>query len=278
VRSVFAPDDAAVDLVWKDGHLTLRPRQSSGDVTPAGEYQSSNDASSAASLGIVPGQVSTQNLPAAGTKKQVVTTHPAKNSTNSTTSKNTLESRWPPNNFPTFVSGLGNSVNIIQADTPWDGGLIQTIDGFFTVPQSFSATFSQTGSSSFGAALQVAGLESVIDNPAGVTVFGTPNAAFQAAVGHIWNPHELARILSNQIIPNFEGYLPLLQDGQVLTTLAGTTVTVHIIDGQYFIDDALIVSSDLITSNGVSHTLDKLLEPPCWERRAAFRRRNLKSE
>jgi len=131
VRSVFAPADDAVDLFnCTDGRLSLRPRQSTGDVTPAGEYQSSNDASSAASLGIVPGQVSTQNLPAAGAnKKQVVTSHPATNSTNSTSSKNTLESRQQPATSATLFSGLGNSVSIVKADTPFDGGLIQTVDG-----------------------------------------------------------------------------------------------------------------------------------------------------
>ena len=130
IHSVFAPTDSAVELInGTDRRLRLRTRQSSGDVTPGGDYQCSDEASSAASLSLVPGQESTTNLNAAGTRKQVVVSHGVSKSTNSTNGTHTLRSRQQPANPIRLFSGLGNNVSIIKTDTPFDGGLIQTVDG-----------------------------------------------------------------------------------------------------------------------------------------------------
>ena len=129
---------------------------------------------------------------------------------------------------------------------------------FFTIPQSFSSTFDQTNLTSFSAGLQTANLTSMLNNPAGMTVFSTTNEAYQTGAGNITSSTALSGLLSNHIVPNFLGYLPLLTDGLVLTTQAGTTLTVSIKNGQIYINNALIVSPNLITSNGVSHVLNQV--------------------
>jgi uncharacterized surface protein with fasciclin (FAS1) repeats len=98
----------------------------------------------------------------------------------------------------------------------------------------------------------------MIDNPAGVTVFSTTNEAFQAGISNTTNPTALSGILSNHIIPNFLGYTPVLTNGAVLTTQAGTNVTVTIRNGVYFINNARVVASNQITTNGVAHVLDSV--------------------
>lgn len=70
---------------------------------------------------------------------------------------------------------------------------------------------------------------------------------------------EVACILQGHVVPNFAGYLPSLVNGSTLTTLAGTNLTVTIQGDDYYIDDALIVSSNLITENGVSHVINQVL-------------------
>ena len=133
---------------------------------------------------------------------------------------------------------------------------ILTLCSLFTIPQSFASTFNQTNLTSFSNGLQTANLSSVLDAQVGMTVFSTTNEAFQAGTRNVTGSSQLSGILSNHIIPNFQGYLPSLANGLVLTTQAGTTVTVSIRNGDYYLNNARIVGSNLITSNRVSHVLD----------------------
>ena len=100
-----------------------------------------------------------------------------------------------------------------------------------------------------------------------MTVFSTTNEAFQAGTRNATSSNQLSGLLSNHIIPNFQGYLPLLTNGLVLTTQAGTTVTVSIRNGNYYLNNARIVGSNLITSNGVSHVLDAVSLMSCTDPR-----------
>ena len=67
-----------------------------------------------------------------------------------------------------------------------------------------------------------------------------------------------ASLLEGHVIPNFVGYLPSLVNGSTLTTQTGSFVTVTIQGGDYYINDALIVSSNAILDNGVAHVIDKV--------------------
>ena len=47
-----------------------------------------------------------------------------------------------------------------------------------------------------------------------------------------------------------------LSDGQMITTLNGDSVTVKIMDGNVYIDNAMVTVADLEADNGVVHVID----------------------
>ncbi|OCK89897.1 uncharacterized protein K441DRAFT_734353 [Cenococcum geophilum 1.58] len=124
-----------------------------------------------------------------------------------------------------LFSGLGNNVTVLKGDTVYDGGRIQTIDGFFTILQSLTSTLAAKNLTGFAAGIQATNLTSIVSNhsAAGVTVFVPSNAAY-AAAGLSPNISSLTETLSNHIITGFLGYLPSLNDGAILTTHSGMTV------------------------------------------------------
>ena len=52
-----------------------------------------------------------------------------------------------------------------------------------------------------------------------------------------------------------------LSDGQMITTLEGTDVTVTISEGNVFINDAQVIVADIEADNGVVHVIDAVLTP-----------------
>lgn len=129
---------------------------------------------------------------------------------------------------------------------------------FFTAAESFASTFDKTGASNFTAGFQSTNLSAILDHPDGATVFTVANDAYQGSLGNVSSSAQLAQSLSGYIVPKFRGYLPVLKDGDRLTTLAGTTLTVRIRGGRWFINGVRVIHPNQITTNGVSHGLEKV--------------------
>jgi uncharacterized surface protein with fasciclin (FAS1) repeats len=55
-------------------------------------------------------------------------------------------------------------------------------------------------------------------------------------------------------------YTPSLQDGQIFTSEANTTIKVTVKDNRVYFNDAQVIRSNAISNNGVIHVLDKV----CW--------------
>ncbi|GAM39058.1 hypothetical protein TCE0_034f10287 [Talaromyces pinophilus] len=184
---------------------------------------------------------------------------PSSNNGNGTSSKRKRQINNSTIQSFQFYSGLGNSVSVVQADIPYDGGVIHTLDGFFTLPQSFRDTFANTNATSFASGLNRTGLASIIDNPTGVTIFSTSNEVYQGSIQQNVTTASLTSTLSNHIIPNFLGYTPSLSNGTVLTTQSGNNLTVTFTNGEWYINNAKIIAPNQITSNGVAHIVDSLI-------------------
>jgi hypothetical protein len=58
-----------------------------------------------------------------------------------------------------------------------------------------------------------------------------------------------------------EAYSDDLSDGQTLTTLEGSDVTVSISDAGVMINEAMVIIADLEADNGVVHVIDAVLIP-----------------
>lgn len=64
------------------------------------------------------------------------------------------------------------------------------------------------------------------------------------------------------IVADFLGYLPALTNGATFTTQGGTNITVKIIGGNYYINNAKIIDSNLLVDNGVCHVVDSVRSIP----------------
>ena len=125
----------------------------------------------------------------------------------------------------------------------------------FTLPVSLSETLEVTGESTFVSLADSTNLTDAFDNLPYSTFFIPSNAAF-ASANEDSPSAGTASLLEGHVIPNFVGYLPNLVNGSTLTTEAGSTVTVTIQGDNYFINEAMIIASNLVLDNGVAHVLD----------------------
>ncbi|KIW73290.1 hypothetical protein PV04_01422 [Phialophora macrospora] len=268
VPTVFAPTDQYIGSTFNTSGLRRR-----ATLTPAEQQQlllhASQNQSEINGLRTPPGTVvstkdSTANL---NGQTQKVVSDP-RNQTNSTNTKRWLPAILPrqdnSSSVPTQVnifSGLGNSIGILTADIPYAGGVIHTTNGLFTVPLSLSSTAALTGETTFVSLTNTSGQTLGLDATPLITVFIPTNDAF-AAAGVSTSSAGLASAISGHVVQGFAGYIPSLTNGSSFVTQAGTTITVTIQGEDYFINNAKIVSSNLILENGVAHVIDSVLTLP----------------
>src|SRR5467141_3903335 len=112
-----------------------------------------------------------------------------------------------------------------------------------TIPTRLSITASQTAqTSTFASLLNSSNLTSTLDTVPSSTFF-LPNNAAWISQG---NTTASSTTINNHAVQGVVSYLPSFQDGQVLTTASGMTLTVSVKGGQVYINDALIVAPNLI--------------------------------
>jgi uncharacterized surface protein with fasciclin (FAS1) repeats len=259
VQTVFAPSDENFDEVNTTSLLKTRQALTAQQQQQL-LFHATNQQSDINSLSIAPGAVVvTRNTEANLNGNPQVIVSDSRPVNSSSVARRTPVSPRQQNlssDIPLrLFSGLGNNVNIINADIQYDGGLIQTVNGFFTLPEPLSSTTSTIGLTSFSNATDAANLTAILDASPSITVFIPSNAAF-ASLNSSTIPN-----LPYHIVPNFAGYLPLLKNGALLTTQAGTNVTVSVRGNDFYINDARIISANIIIANGVAHVLDQVLTP-----------------
>ena len=119
------------------------------------------------------------------------------------------------------------------------------------------------------AILKAAGLESESQQPGSVTVFAPTNSAFAqipaAVIQRLSNPtnrNELIGLLLHHVIADkalTSSQLVAMNLPARLETLAGQFVTVTKQGNQMRIDNATVLTADLMASNGVIHVIDSVL-------------------
>lgn len=146
-RTVFAPSDDAFTKFSTHNNHSIVSRQSSSAAK--GSYQGSVQQTTFRGLGSPPGEVivqqsspineldtsviddaSTQNHPASGHDGyRKVVSNPLKPSAANITKRASHDDQNITKSNVQIFSGLGNTVNIIKGDIPYDGGVIHTVDG-----------------------------------------------------------------------------------------------------------------------------------------------------
>ncbi len=116
------------------------------------------------------------------------------------------------------------------------------------------------------AAVKAAGLVETLQGDGPFTVFAPTNAAFAAlpdgTVEMLLKPEnkdKLTAILTYHVIPA-KVMAADVSTGEV-ATVQGGKVAVKVADGKVTVDDAKVVKTDIVASNGVIHVIDKVIMP-----------------
>jgi uncharacterized surface protein with fasciclin (FAS1) repeats len=116
------------------------------------------------------------------------------------------------------------------------------------------------------AAVQAAGLVEALQGKGPFTVFAPTDAAFAklpagTVEGLLKDPKALSNILLYHVVPGAVK-AAAVKDGMTAKTLQGSPVTFKVMDGKVMINDANIVATDVMASNGVIHVIDSVILPP----------------
>ena len=124
------------------------------------------------------------------------------------------------------------------------------------------------------AAAKAAGLVDALKGDGPITVFAPTDDAFGAlpagTVANLLEPEnkdQLATILKYHVVAGDLGS-SALADGVRLETLAGIDAVISQTEGGFNIENARIVKTDIDTSNGVIHVIDRVILPPAQMSRA----------
>ena len=108
-----------------------------------------------------------------------------------------------------------------------------------------------------------------LSDPGSLTLFAPTDAAFDllpagTVTALLADIPQLTDILKHHVVG---ASVPssALSNGQVVTTLLGTDVTVTINSMGVYIDNAMVTIADITADNGVVHVIDAVLLPPATD-------------
>ena len=162
-----------------------------------------------------------------------------------------------------------NGANVVTTDIEASNGVIHVIDAVILPPSSniVETAVADGRFTTLVAAVQAAGLAEALSGEGPLTVFAPTDAAFAKL------PAGTVESLLTDIPALTNILLYHVVDGRVLAadvaeletapTLQGSDVIITVeADGTIKINDATVVISDILTSNGVIHVIDTVLLPP----------------
>jgi uncharacterized surface protein with fasciclin (FAS1) repeats len=113
--------------------------------------------------------------------------------------------------------------------------------------------------------VQAAGLEAKLNNAGPFTVFAPTDLAFgklaEGEITELLNPEnriKLAAILNYHVVEGRKNFKDLA-DGQILKTINGKQLIVHVKHGAATINGAKVQERDMQADNGVVHSLDTVV-------------------
>ena len=182
------------------------------------------------------------------------------------------------------LSDTGLTVNlasVTSANVMASNGVIHVIDNVMLPPRSkgdvttniIDTAVAAGNFTFFVTALEMAGLVDALSDPdSNFTVFAPTNAAFHllgddALNALLADTEALTTLLTNHVIAGsaVDAVTAYSLNGTMLETLSGNTVEVAIDDGSLLIQGAKVISSDIYTTNGIIHIIDRVITNPASE-------------
>ncbi|MDX2429960.1 MAG: fasciclin domain-containing protein, partial [Bacteroides sp.] len=160
-----------------------------------------------------------------------------------------------------------DDAKVTVANLEADNGVVHVIDAVL-IPTStvLDIIVGSTVHTTLEAAVIAAELDGALAGEGPFTVFAPTDDAFAALPeGTVESLLEdptgaLAQILLYHVV-GAKALSTDLSDGQMITTLNGDSVTVKIMDGSVYIDNAMVTVADLEATNGVVHVIDAVIIP-----------------
>ncbi|KAK8169747.1 fasciclin domain-containing protein [Phyllosticta citrichinensis] len=174
-----------------------------------------------------------------------------------------------------FTSGLLKTSTVTQADVRFEGGVAHVVEAVLTFPAITSETASAAGLTQLVGALKTANLVDFFDTTPDITVFAPNDDAFNAIASTVsgLSPQDLVNILTYHVVAGTVAFSTSLSDGQQIPTLNGASVTVHKEGNTVRINDATVVTADVLLKGGVAHVIDLVLQPSSGGGRRGGQRR-----
>ena len=162
-----------------------------------------------------------------------------------------------------------NNATVVQADVVASNGVIHVIDSVLLPPKDIVDTAIADGRfKTLVAAVQAAGLVDTLKGKGPFTVFAPTDDAFaKLPAGTLEsllkpeNKAQLTAILTYHVVAG----RVMAADVVKLTTantVNGKPVTIKVEDGKVYVNDAQVIVTDILTSNGVIHVIDSVILPP----------------
>lgn len=166
----------------------------------------------------------------------------------------------------TLTYGIDAAVNgaatVVIPDVLCSNGIVHVIDTVLLLPELVSMTAVKAGLSTLLYAVLKANLQSLVDTTAGVTIFAPTNDAFaQIPNLNSLSVAQLTTILAYHVVPAV-AFSTDLSNGQSVKTLNGASLSVSITGTGVQINNANVVSANVLVDNGVVHVIDTVLLPP----------------
>jgi len=143
------------------------------------------------------------------------------------------------------------------------------LSGTFTISEGLSVAgivINSEDHNTLEAAVGAVGLTTALGTADPLTLFAPTDAAFDALPEGLLEellaaPDFLTNILLYHAAP-VDGVSGNLSDGQMVTTLEGSDVTITIVGADVFVNNVLVSTADVLATNGVVHVIDAVLVPP----------------
>lgn len=161
-----------------------------------------------------------------------------------------------------------NGAMVTMADIEASNGVVHVIDAVL-IPETttiFDVVEGSEDHNTLQAALLAAELDGTLSGPGAFTLFAPTDEAFDNLPEGLLDDllAEPEGALTDILLYHVVDGISLsgdLENGQIITTLFGETVSVTITDGDVFINNAQVTVADIVTINGVVHVIDAVLVP-----------------
>ena len=164
---------------------------------------------------------------------------------------------------------INGAASVVAADIVASNGIIHVIDSVLLPASIVELAIAFPDFNTLVAATAAAELVETLSSPGPFTVFAPTDDAFVAALEaleltaeELLASDDLAGILTYHAVAAFVLSTDLAPGEQTVATVAGPDVTVNVTDEGVTVNDANVLMTDIVGTNGVIHVIDGVLLPP----------------